>query len=50
MAMTRTKADQRGKRGTRKVENKVESARIVQFVEFQTLLFGFSAIHLITLR
>jgi hypothetical protein len=35
---TRMKADQRGKRGKRKVENKVQSARIVEF-KFQTLLF-----------
>lgn len=40
--MTRMKAEQRRKRGKRKVENKVESARIVAF-KFQTLLFDFSA-------
>jgi len=40
--MTRMKAEQRRKRGKRKVENKVESARIVTF-KFQTLLFDFCA-------
>lgn len=42
MVMTRMKAEQRRKRGRRKVENKVESARIVAF-KFQPLLFDFSA-------
>ena len=31
MVMTRMKTEQREKRGKRKVENKVESARIVAF-------------------
>jgi len=42
MVMTRMKAERRRKRGKRKVENKVQSARIVAF-KFQTLLFDFSA-------
>jgi hypothetical protein len=40
--MKRMKAEQRRKRGKRKVENKVQSARIVTF-KFQALLFDFSA-------
>jgi len=40
--MTGMKAEQRRKRGKRKVENKVQSARIVAF-KFQALLFDFSA-------